>query len=641
MARTRVPVKGSIGKAILAGVSTTTVNQTTVVQKGGGGNSGVGPVSATIWPLVAQIPVPVLDIAALSGSGLLAFDGTNVVERVLAVDPKLTITNPAGAAGNPTIGFATETANLVLAGPASGSAAGPTFRSLTTADIPTLPTQGLSIALADLSTNPIYGISGSPITKAGTLDITLLSQSALKVFAGPLTGSAAPTFRSLTTSDIPTLPASQISGLATVATTGLITDTTGLLPATRISGLSTVAISGLIADTTGLLSLSRLATIPDMTVLGNVSGGAASPSALTTTQLATLVSAGVTFANPTAKVGPTTVNGSATSAMRSDAAPAIDLTAAYPWTGTHTFNGSLNFAQTVTGMTLGVDSGVPELAWHNASAGTDAKTWSIYADSSGTMHLRTVNDAFSAAADAIVLTRSGNTVGTITIHGTVLFPDGAYVGDAVPGISVGLAGTGGAVRFIAPSGATDEKLWDITNGTTASGVGTGQIQLRAVNDAFTAANPFILANRTGIAITGMFGYGPVGGTIRDMQPDASSFNGTFTGFSGGAGILCVWAKNGQVIVLNFFAAPSTGTSNNNVFGMTGLPAAITPARPQYVAIPVSAMVDNNLSTTSQFFSCQVETAGSITFYLNGGATSWTPTGLKGITKPFSITYEVV
>lgn len=43
------------------------------------------------------------------------------------------------------------------------------------------------------------------------------------------------------------------------------------------------------------------------------------------------------FGNPTATVGPSAANGSATTAMRSDSAPAISLTAAYPWTGLHQF----------------------------------------------------------------------------------------------------------------------------------------------------------------------------------------------------------------------------------------------------------------------------------------------------------------
>lgn len=45
-------------------------------------------------------------------------------------------------------------------------------------------------------------------------------------------------------------------------------------------------------------------------------------------------------ANPSASVGPAVVNGVAVTFMRSDAAPPIDLTAAYTWTGSHIFNPS-------------------------------------------------------------------------------------------------------------------------------------------------------------------------------------------------------------------------------------------------------------------------------------------------------------
>src|SRR5271165_6296779 len=55
-----------------------------------------------------------------------------------------------------------------------------------------------SVAFSDGSSTPIYAVSGSPVTTSGTLTITLDTQSANTVFAGPSTGSAAqPTFRAL------------------------------------------------------------------------------------------------------------------------------------------------------------------------------------------------------------------------------------------------------------------------------------------------------------------------------------------------------------------------------------------------------------------------------------------------------------
>ena len=47
---------------------------------------------------------------------------------------------------------------------------------------------------------------------------------------------------------------------------------------------------------------------------------------------------GATLANPTATIGLSTVNGSASTVMRSDAAPALSQAIAPTWTGTHTFS---------------------------------------------------------------------------------------------------------------------------------------------------------------------------------------------------------------------------------------------------------------------------------------------------------------
>lgn len=83
-----------------------------------------------------------------------------------------------------------QTANTVLAGPSSGSAAAPTFRSLTVADIPT-GTTASTVALGNH-------------THSNYLN-TSTTRSANTVYAGPSSGSAAaPTFRSLVVADLPT-----------------------------------------------------------------------------------------------------------------------------------------------------------------------------------------------------------------------------------------------------------------------------------------------------------------------------------------------------------------------------------------------------------------------------------------------------
>lgn len=64
----------------------------------------------------------------------------------------------------------------------------------------------------------LFTVSGSPVTTSGTLGLSLATQSANVVFAGPTSGGAAtPTFRSLVAADIPTLTLSKISDAGTMA----------------------------------------------------------------------------------------------------------------------------------------------------------------------------------------------------------------------------------------------------------------------------------------------------------------------------------------------------------------------------------------------------------------------------------------
>ena len=60
----------------------------------------------------------------------------------------------------------------------------------------------------------LLSVSGSPVTTAGTLALSLVDQSANQVLAGPTSGGpAAPAFRSLDVSDIPVLSHAGLSGL--------------------------------------------------------------------------------------------------------------------------------------------------------------------------------------------------------------------------------------------------------------------------------------------------------------------------------------------------------------------------------------------------------------------------------------------
>lgn len=84
-----------------------------------------------------------------------------------------------------------------------------------------------SVGLADTSTSPILTVGGSPLTANGAINITLKTQAAGLVFAGPATGpNAQPTFRAIVATDVPTLnqntsgTAANITGTVAIANGG-------------------------------------------------------------------------------------------------------------------------------------------------------------------------------------------------------------------------------------------------------------------------------------------------------------------------------------------------------------------------------------------------------------------------------------
>lgn len=67
---------------------------------------------------------------------------------------------------------------------------------------PAAPGTG-TVTSVGLSAPSIFDVSGSPITGAGSISLTLSSQSAGMVFASPAASAGAPTFRALASTDLP------------------------------------------------------------------------------------------------------------------------------------------------------------------------------------------------------------------------------------------------------------------------------------------------------------------------------------------------------------------------------------------------------------------------------------------------------
>jgi hypothetical protein len=163
---------------------------------------------------------------------------------------------PITTSGTLTAVFQTQSANTIFAGPTSGGAATPTFRSQVTADLPHITngqlyigSTGSSVVAASLTAGTgisvtngagtitvantgvtsvalslpvsIFSVSGTPVTTTGTLTGTLATQTANTIFAGATSGGAAtPAFRALVAADIPavtTLTYTEVSSTTTIS----------------------------------------------------------------------------------------------------------------------------------------------------------------------------------------------------------------------------------------------------------------------------------------------------------------------------------------------------------------------------------------------------------------------------------------
>jgi hypothetical protein len=111
----------------------------------------------------------------------------------------------------------------------------------------------------------ILTVTGSPITSSGTLALSLATQSANLVFAGPTTGAAAaPTFRSLGFTDLPSIATDRLLGRVTASTGAIEAITPGAGVLTWIQTPSSANLASAITDETGSGALV-FATSPSFT----------------------------------------------------------------------------------------------------------------------------------------------------------------------------------------------------------------------------------------------------------------------------------------------------------------------------------------------------------------------------------------
>lgn len=170
--------------------------------------------------------------------------GTGTVTSVSMTTPGVIFNSsvsgsPITGSGTLALTLISQSANNVLAGPVSGGSASPSFRSLVSSDIPALS----YVTSVGLALPNIFSVSGSPVTGSGTLTGALVTQSPNLVWAGPVSGSAAtPTFRSLVSTDIPTLAYVDLTSNQTIGGIKSLTGNTNIAQAT--ASIATIGVTG-------------------------------------------------------------------------------------------------------------------------------------------------------------------------------------------------------------------------------------------------------------------------------------------------------------------------------------------------------------------------------------------------------------
>lgn len=193
----------------------------------------------------------------------------------------------------------------------------------------------------------------------------------------------------------------------TFPTSGTLSTTTGTVTSVNITPGTGISASG------GPITSSGSITVTNTGVTSLAAGTGISLSGSTGAITITNTVSAPTGSNPTATIGLTTVNGSSTAFLRSDAAPALNVGISPTWTGTHLWTGLLGAAMT-TGVSQGTSATNPYFQMTNGSGGTDSKFWQFFATTTQ-FTIQTVNDGQTAGSTILSATRSGQAVATINL----------------------------------------------------------------------------------------------------------------------------------------------------------------------------------------------------------------------------------
>jgi hypothetical protein len=282
------------------------------------------------------------------------------------------------------------------------------------------------------------------------------------------------------------LPTTYTAGSALGGTELLSMVQSGAVKSTTPDALNTY-VQSQATPINGLPAASSLAAGDNLPIY---SQSATATQKITGTQLATFV-AGTLGANPTATVGTAAVNGSATTFLRSDAAPAVNLAMVPTWTGIHTFSAIPVFSAGInTNNVLLATGGTAPTLGFVASGGGSLQMYSnstLRASWNGATGMYTTNYGY---ADASVLTNTPTTGFSITLNNAnqtlVLTPAGTLATGTITLLGTGTSN--GLILRVTTSQTVTALTVNGGSGTTVVGAPTTLTPATPIAFIYVSAN---------------------------------------------------------------------------------------------------------------------------------------------------------
>lgn len=250
---------------------------------------------------------------------------------------------------------------------------------------------------------------------------------------------------------------------------------------------------------------------------------------------------------------------------------------------------------------------------------------------------------YSNSAERVVLSSSGNVTVAAPTNGVALSAT-AFAGN--PALLLSGASGASGLQIAAGTLSTDQPLRVSSAGAAANflqifGDGHGFIGANGTNNlSWNTAGAFSIAAPTSgvaLALTG------VGGATATLTVDGlnafqtGTFTATYVNGSNATGT-AQYRVSGNLVTIVWPATFGAG-SGGAALTISGIPAALQPARAQSVSIGNGVVLNNGVTTNLDTYIMNFAAAsGTVTIQVNAGGTVFGGAGNRGFTIPFVSTY---